>query len=232
MGVLLGAHILERGALSPEAPEGAPVVMANSVVSSRQLGALCRARGVEHHQTLTGFKWLARVRGLTFGYEEAIGFCVDPHSVRDKDGVSAAVILAELAAQLRADGRTLFDRLAEIAEETGHFVTGQITVRVEELSQLGEITSALRNAPPAELAGSPVTAALDLQKDPLPGRRFEEATVTDALIFDTEAGDRVIVRPSGTEPKVKCYLEAVGDTRDEAEARLEVLRGSLESLVS
>ncbi|MDR8019364.1 phospho-sugar mutase [Nesterenkonia aerolata] len=232
LGVLLGAHILDRGALSPEAPEGAPLVMANSVVSSRQLGALCAARGVEHHQTLTGFKWLARVKGLSFGYEEAIGFAVDPSSVRDKDGVSAAVVLAELAADLKSRGLTLFDRLAELAEETGHFVTGQVTVRVEHLSQLGEITATLRATPPKQLAGSPVTSALDLQKDPLPGTRFDEATVTDALIFDTEQGDRVIVRPSGTEPKVKCYLEAVAETRALAEGRLEELRSAMEALLS
>lgn len=244
MGALLGAHLLDRGPLRAGGEEDPEPVMASSVVSSRQLSALCRARGVGHESTLTGFKWLARVAGMSFGYEEAIGFNVDPTSVKDKDGVSAALIFAELVATLKAQGRTVFDALDAIAAEAGIFVTGQVTVRVEDLAQLGEITAGLRATPPTAIAGSPVVESLDLARDPLPGATFDEAKTTDALIHLTEAGDRVIVRPSGTEPKVKCYLEAVADTpgadastqqvaaaRARAAERLEALREDMGRLL-
>lgn len=244
IGALLGRHLLERGPLRPQADGGAPV-LANSIVSSRLLQRLCQVRGVGHAATLTGFKWLARVQHMSFGYEEAIGFNVDPEHVKDKDGVSAALIFAEMTASLKARGTSLVAALDEIAAEAGVFVTGQVTIRVGDLSELGKVTAALRAQPPAEIAGSPVVESLDLTQDPLPGTELSEATKTDALIYLTEAGDRVIVRPSGTEPKVKCYLEAVADTpgvdaapeaisaaRAQAAERLEQLRSSMETMLS
>ncbi|GAA1188073.1 phospho-sugar mutase [Nesterenkonia xinjiangensis] len=243
MGALLGAHLLRRGPLRPR-EDGSPVVMANSIVSSRLLERLCEIRGVGHAATLTGFKWLARVEAMSFGYEEAIGFNVDPTMVKDKDGVSTALIFAELVADLKAAGKTAIDALDEIAAEAGVFITGQVTIKVDDLSQLGQITSGLRAEPPTEIAGSAVVESLDLTKDPLPGAEVNEATTTDALIYLTEQGDRVIVRPSGTEPKVKCYLEAVADTpgldasadaiaeaRQRAADRLAELRESMERLL-
>lgn len=261
MGALLGRHILDRGPLRPqrqgsstpsglsEGGRGGPV-LANSVVSSRLLERLCRVRGVEHAATLTGFKWLARVPDLVFGYEEAIGFNVDPVHVKDKDGVSAALIFAELSAELKAAGTGPVQALDEIAAEAGVFVTGQVTMRAQDLSQLGEVTAQLRADPPAEIAGAAVVESLDLLRDPLPGQEEQaaepdESTRTDALIYVTEAGDRVIVRPSGTEPKVKCYLEAVRDTpgreagpeaisltRDRAAARLAELHEAMSALLA
>ncbi|NYJ15543.1 phospho-sugar mutase [Nesterenkonia sandarakina] len=244
IGALLGRHLLERGPLRPQADGGAPV-LASSVVSSRLLQRLCQVRGVGHAATLTGFKWLARVQHMSFGYEEAIGFNVDPEHVKDKDGVSAALIFAEMTASLKARGTSLVAALDEIAAEAGVFVTGQVTIRVGDLSELGKVTAALRAQPPAEIAGSAVVESLDLTQDPLPGTELSEATKTDALIYLTEAGDRVIVRPSGTEPKVKCYLEAVADTpgvdaapeaisaaRAQAAGRLEQLRSSMETMLS
>lgn len=243
MGALFGAHLLRRGPLRGAA-DGAAPVMANSIVSSRLLERLCEVRGVGHSATLTGFKWLARVEHMSFGYEEAIGFNVDPTHVKDKDGVSAALIFAELVADLKARGSSAVDALDEIAAEAGVFVTDQVTIRVDDLSQLGEVTAGLRAEPPAEIAGAAVVEALDLTRDPLPGGVLDEATVTDALIYLTAQGDRVIVRPSGTEPKVKCYLEAVADTpgvdssteaiaeaRQRAAARLGELRESMERLL-
>lgn len=249
IGALLGRHLLDRGPLRPQpgaGAEGSPApVLANSVVSSRLLERLCEVRGVSHAATLTGFKWLARVENMSFGYEEAIGFNVDPVNVKDKDGVSAALIFAELAADLKARGSDAVEALDEIAAEAGVFLTGQVTVRVNDLSELGTITAKLREQPPAEIAGAPVTEALDLTTDPLPGAELSEATKTDALIYLTEAGDRVIVRPSGTEPKVKCYLETVDDTagddagreaivaaRGRAAERLEQLREAMTALLS
>ncbi|GAB3846898.1 phospho-sugar mutase [Nesterenkonia populi] len=229
IGALLGRHILRRGPLRPgwqtEAGNDSPAI-GNSLVSSRQLGALCAQRGFAHEETLTGFKWLARVPNLVFGYEEAIGFDVDPVHVRDKDGVSAALIFAELVADLKARSITVVDALDEIAAEAGLFLTGQVTVKVDDLSRLGAVTAALRQQAPAEIAGSPVTETLDLSRQPLPGAEFTEDKASDVLIYYTEAGDRVIVRPSGTEPKVKCYLETVAEASSDAADAVSAARAS------
>ena len=244
IGALLGWHILKRGPLRDGwQNSGSRPAIGNSVVSSRLLGKLAEARGAGHEETLTGFKWLARVPNLVFGYEEAIGFDVDPVHVRDKDGISAALIFSELIADLKAKGRTALDVLDEIAAEVGVHLTGQVTIRVEDLSQLGAVTAALRNSPPAEIADDHITEFLDLQTAPLPGKEFSEATSTDALVYLTAGGHRVIVRPSGTEPKVKCYLEAVAHpesdspsalaaARRSAEAQLMRLRTSMQEILS
>ncbi|RJN32103.1 phospho-sugar mutase [Nesterenkonia natronophila] len=245
IGALLGRHILERGPLRPrwQTAEGdEQPIIGNSVVSSRLLGKLAESRGMGHEETLTGFKWLARVPNIVFGYEEAIGFDVDPVHVRDKDGVSAALIFCELMADLKAKDATALSALDEIAAEAGVHVTGQVTIRVDNLSELGEVTAALREAPPAEVAGDPVVESLDLQTEPLPGKDFTPAKSTDALIYLTSGGHRVIVRPSGTEPKVKCYLEAVAApnsetphavaaARDTAQEHLNRMRSSMQEIL-
>ncbi|WP_120002942.1 phospho-sugar mutase [Nesterenkonia muleiensis] len=243
IGALLGLHVLERGPLREGWRNGGdqPTV-GNSVVSSRLLGKLAAARGAGHEETLTGFKWLARVPNIVFGYEEAIGFDVDPVHVRDKDGVSAALIFSEMIADLKAKDKTALDVLDEIAAEVGVHLTGQVTIRVKDLSQLGAVTAALRSSPPTEIAGDAIAESLDLRTVPLPGKEFTQAKSTDALVYLTEGGHRVIVRPSGTEPKVKCYLEAVAlpesgspealtAARRTAEAQLERLRTSMEEIL-
>ena len=246
MGALLGAHIISRGPLREgwQTTESAPgPVIGNSVVSSRLLGKLCASRGLGHEETLTGFKWLARVPNLTFGYEEAIGFDVDPVHIRDKDGISAALLFCELVADLKARDQTAISALDEIAAEAGVHLTSQVTVRVEDLSQLGAVTAALRAEPPAQIAGSAVRESFDLVKDPLPGQEFSKAKSTDVLIYLTADDDRVIVRPSGTEPKVKCYLEAVAQpesaapehvaaARQSASERLSELRAAMEEILN
>lgn len=243
IGALLGWHVLNRGPLRDGwKDQGDQPAIGNSVVSSRLLGKLAQARGAAHEETLTGFKWLARVPNIVFGYEEAIGFDVDPVHVRDKDGVSAALIFSELIADLKAKGRTALDVLDEIAAEVGVHLTSQVTIRVEDLSQLGLVTAALRKTPPTEIAGDPIAEFLDLQTSPLPGKEFTDAKSTDALVYLTEGGHRVIVRPSGTEPKVKCYLEAVAvpeantpealaAARESAQATLAQLRASMEEIL-
>lgn len=246
IGALLGRHILNRGPLRPGWQTDSSItspVIGNSVVSSRLLGKLAAVRGIGHEETLTGFKWLGRVPNLVFGYEEAIGFDVDPVNVRDKDGVSAALIFSELMADLKAQGVSAIQALDDIAAEAGVHVTGQVTIRVDDLTQIGEITATLRKTPPPQIAGADVVETLDLSSAPLPGKTFTEAQATDALIYLTATGERVIVRPSGTEPKVKCYLEAVatpessapGDVataRTRAAERLEELRTSMTSLLA
>ncbi|MFD6895406.1 phospho-sugar mutase [Rhodococcus sp. NPDC060086] len=209
-GVLLGDRILEH------APEGS--LVATTIVSSTLLGTLAAARGARFAQTLTGFKWLTRAgEGLVYAYEEAIGHCVDPDAVRDKDGIATAVVVADYAAELKASGRTLVDALDDLHSEFGVHVGDQVAIRVTELTQIDTIMAGLRADPPPALAEELVTTT-DLATDPGPLN-------TDALVFEG-ATVRVVVRPSGTEPKLKCYLEAVsrsGD-RDTATRSLDALR--------
>ena len=158
--------------------------------------------GLPYEETLTGFKWIARVDGLRYGYEEALGYCVDPEGVRDKDGITAALLITELASTLKEEGRTLLDLLDDLAVEHGLHATDQLSVRVDDLSVIADAMERLRSVPPTSLAGLAITRAEDLTQgtDTLPP--------TDGLRYTLD-GARVVVRPSGTEPKLKCYLEVV-----------------------
>src|SRR5699024_3200718 len=184
---------------------------ANSIVSSRLLGAIAAQYGIAHYETLTGFKWISRAPGLTYGYEEAIGYCVHPEAVRDKDGLSAALMLALLTAEANAAGRSLADLLDDLALRHGLYATGALSARVADLAAIPAAMARLRARPPRELAGSPVVETADLSTP------TAELPATDALVYTTAANDRVIVRPSGTEPKVKCYLEVIIDVDDREE---------------
>jgi phosphomannomutase len=207
-------------------------VFANSIVSSRLLGRIAAAAGIAHQETLTGFKWIARVPGLAFGYEEALGYCVAPEVVKDKDGISAAVAVAVLADELRAQGRTLLDVLDDLALAHGLYATDQLSIRVADLGRIPVMAAALRDAPPAALGGSEVVEVADLAA---PGTGLPP---TEGLRLLTADGTRVIVRPSGTEPKLKCYLEVVAPVagraalpaaRAEAQERLGRIRAELEA---
>jgi phosphomannomutase len=211
VGVLLGDHLIRTGPVHG--------TFATTIVSSSLLGVLCAARGVPYAETLTGFKWIVRgAHDVRFGYEEALGYAVAPHLVKDKDGISAALLVADLAASLRAEGRTLVDRLDEIAAEFGVYATDQLSVRVDDLSLIDAAMRRLRAGPPASLLGASVSTVDDLRPD------------ADVVRLRTD-GVRVVVRPSGTEPKLKAYLEVVvpaGDSvpaaRAEATGRLTALR--------
>ncbi|MEV7833085.1 phospho-sugar mutase [Streptomyces subrutilus] len=196
VGALLAAHLVAKGATG---------VFAESIVSSSLLGRIAEAAGVGYEETLTGFKWIARVEGLRYGYEEALGYCVDPEGVRDKDGVTAALLVAELASELKEQGRGLTDLLDDLALAHGLHATDQLSVRVSDLSVIASAMAALRAEPPVSLAGLRVVSAEDLAQgtDALPP--------TDGLRYHLDGAHqaRVIVRPSGTEPKLKCYLEVV-----------------------
>ncbi|MFE7167468.1 phospho-sugar mutase [Streptomyces sp. NPDC057616] len=193
VGALLAAHLVRRGARG---------TFAESIVSSSLLGRIAEKAGLPYEETLTGFKWIARVEGLRYGYEEALGYCVDPDGVRDKDGITAALLITELASELKEEGRTLPDLLDDLAVEHGLHATDQLSVRVEDLSVIADAMRRLRERPPTGLAGLAVTRAEDLSQgtDRLPP--------TDGLRYTLD-GARVVVRPSGTEPKLKCYLEVV-----------------------
>ncbi|MGW9030810.1 phospho-sugar mutase [Streptomyces sp. NPDC055722] len=193
VGALLAAHLVRRGVTG---------TFAESIVSSSLLGRIAEKAGLPYEETLTGFKWIARVEGLRYGYEEALGYCVDPDGVRDKDGITAALLITELASTLKEQGRTLLDLLDDLAVEHGLHATDQLSVRVEDLSVIADAMRRLREQPPARLGGLTVTTAEDLTQ----GTRT--LPPTDGLRYTLE-GARVVVRPSGTEPKLKCYLEVV-----------------------
>ena len=176
-------------------------VLAASIVSSPGLGVIAEAHGLEFVQTLTGFKWVSRVPGLVFGFEEALGYLVNPGTVRDKDGISALVRLLTLASELHERGSSLSEELLALAGEFGAFESGQVSVRVTDLARIPATMAALRAHPPTALAGSTVLAADDLA---LP----EHGAIGDILRFTLDDGSRVMVRPSGTEPKVKVYIDA------------------------
>lgn len=201
IGVLLGRAMIER---LGEIPSGANApIFANSVVSSRQLGAIAAAAGIEHRETLTGFKWIARIENLAYGYEEAIGYSVAPEAVKDKDGISAGLMVALYAQQLKSAGSSLTQVLDEIAYETGVYATDQVSIRVEDLSQITTMMATLRGQAPATLGGSAVIEDYDLSQG------TPTLPPTNGMLYLTEDNTRVIVRPSGTEPKLKCYLEVV-----------------------
>ncbi|MEU7975700.1 phospho-sugar mutase [Micromonospora sp. NPDC049089] len=196
VGVLLADHLMRRGVTG---------LYATTIVSSSLLRAMCAARGLPYDETLTGFKWIVRAGGgsapLVFGYEEALGYCVAPEHVRDKDGITAALTVAELAAGLKTQGRTLTDRLDELAAEFGVHHTDQLSARVDDLRVIADAMARIRAATPATLLGQPVDSVRDLLPE------------SDVVILRTAAA-RVVIRPSGTEPKLKAYLEVVEPVTD------------------
>ncbi|WP_426998673.1 phospho-sugar mutase [Pseudarthrobacter sp. N5] len=228
VGALLGAHIVARlaataqeataqEATAQETTEQTPDgVFANSIVSSRLLSRIAAAAGLAHEETLTGFKWISRVPGLLYGYEEALGYCVAPGLVRDKDGISAAVLIAELAAAAKAEGKTIFDTLDELYLIHGLHASDQLSIRVADLGLLDAMMNRLRVSPPDAFGGSAVETFIDLAEG------SEQLPPTDGLLYLTRDLTRVIIRPSGTEPKLKCYLEvirSVGSAAELPEAR-------------
>jgi len=213
VGALLGAYLAERGGAR---------TFATTIVSSSLLGKIAQRHGIDYRETLTGFKWLTKVEDLSYAYEEALGYCVDPDGVRDKDGISAALLVAELAATLKADGRSFEGELERLAAEYGRHATDQLSIRVDDLEQIARMMAALRSAPPKELAGLAVILLDDLSLGS-PG-----LPPTDGLRLSLDGGARVVVRPSGTEPKLKCYIEVVthGSAAD-AVGLLDALKAAL-----
>lgn len=201
LGAVLGARVIESGVAPTD-------VLARSIVSSRLLGAMASTAGCRGAETLTGFKWISRAPGLRYGYEEAIGYCLAPQLVRDKDGVSAALVIADFAAHLKAQGRTVIDVLDDLARRHGVHATDAFSVRVADLALIDDIMARLRSAPPRSAGEVAVVRVDDLAMgaDGLPP--------TEGLRFFFADDTRVIVRPSGTEPKLKVYLEAIVPVTD------------------
>ena len=206
VGLLLGEDAATRLIAGTHHAAGAETpVFANSIVSSRGLAAAAASHGFAAVNTLTGFKWISRVPNLVFGYEEALGYCVDPAAVRDKDGISAAVTFAALASRLKAEGSSIEAELDRIRARDGYFATAPLSFRLDDVSLIATAMAKLRENPPATLAGSPVAEVHDLSAG------YEGLPPTDGILLLSESNSRVIVRPSGTEPKLKCYLEVVAE---------------------
>lgn len=220
LGLLLGEELARRASEA-----GRKGSLACSIVSASALSRVALHYGLDYEETLTGFKWISRVPNLIFGYEEALGYCVDWGNVRDKDGVSAALLVADIASQLAARGETLGDQLTLLGERYGFFATSQISIRVTDLSVIGDQMKRLREGGAIEIAGSKTTLT-DLNQ------ASKNLGSTDAVRFDLADGRRVIVRPSGTEPKLKCYLQAVSDRQQTATQLLDELETAMRKILS
>jgi phosphomannomutase len=201
------------------------LVFANSIVSSSILGKIAKAHQIRFHETLTGFKYLSKVEGLRFGYEEALGYSVDPDSVNDKDGISAAAILAEMAAERKSNGSSLAEMLNEIWDSYGFHGTRQISIRTSQVDEIVNIMKKLRTNLPQQLGSFTVTQFDDLEhpSDGLPP--------TNGVRIWLNGKYRVIVRPSGTEPKIKCYIEVVADSEQAANPIIDQIELVFRSLM-
>lgn len=218
VGLLLGRR-------AARAAQGAPgASLACSLVSSPGLGEIARRYGLDFHETLTGFKWISRAPGLVFGFEEALGYLVNPDTVRDKDGISASIAFLQLAAEARGRGATIADLLDELTAEIGFSASGQVSLRVDDVAVIASIMAALRAEPPAAFGDFAVVRADDLLKDPA-------GLGGDVLRYALADGSRLIVRPSGTEPKLKVYLDVRGDSAEDSAARLAALEAAVRDLL-
>jgi phosphomannomutase len=205
IGSLLGWWMIERVKLTGSNLSG---TFANSIVSSMMLESIAKSAGLEYESTLTGFKWVSRVNNLTFGYEEALGYCVDPDNVSDKDGISAAAMFMEMVAHLKSQEKTIWRVLDELALAHGLHATDQVSVRVTSSDQVALTMAGIRNTPPTKFGGLQVSSIDDLAIG-LGGLPKTDAVIIHLAENDQIQKARVIVRPSGTEPKIKCYLEVV-----------------------
>jgi phosphomannomutase len=227
VGILLGWTVAQTAF-----DQGKTGVLAASIVSSPALKAIAEAYNQDFADTLTGFKWVSRVDGLIFGYEEALGYLVNPNDIRDKDGISAATLFLAMATRLKSAGATVADRLDQFAERFGAYASDQVSLRVTDLSQIGAIMTRLRNTPPASIGAIRVSAIEDLSDG------FEALPPSDVLRIVCEDGSRVMVRPSGTEPKLKAYIDAsstdgtVPERRAAAEGRVRELADGIRALLA
>jgi phosphomannomutase len=220
VGALLGEETAKAWSHQNRAPDGERPTLACSIVSSRLLGRISRHHLLRYQETLTGFKWLARTPGLVFGYEEAIGYCTNPDLVRDKDGITAALAVARLAARAKLAQKSLIDLLDDLYRQHGLHLTGQVALRFPDASRLSDVMRTLRRAAPARIGEVAVTRTTDLgfgwvgntgssRNLTARGRAGDVLPPADVLIYALADSSRVVVRPSGTEPKVKCYLEVI-----------------------
>jgi len=233
VGALLAWWVIERARRCDQVLHGK---FASSIVSSMLMELIAHDAHLDYVTTLTGFKWVSRVDDLIFGYEEALGYCVNPRYVGDKDGVSAATFILEMAAALKDEGRTMWDVLDLIATRFGLHISDQISVKVSSVDQVHTVMAGLRTSQPTAFGSFSVQEFRDL------ANATDQLPATDGVIFMLRGSGeikkaRVIVRPSGTEPKIKCYLEVVSTTQDleiaeqQARAALDELARAAEPLL-
>ncbi|MEY4559320.1 MAG: hypothetical protein RLZ82_335 [Actinomycetota bacterium] len=221
IGLVLGHEVARRAAAAGYGTAEKPGTLACSIVSSSALQKVAEKFGLGYRETLTGFKYISKIPNLLFGFEEALGYCIDPDNTPDKDGISAALLTVAIAGDLAAEGKTLADHIAELGELYGHYATGQISIRVTDLSVISKIMHNLRQNPPSEIAG----AAAEFTDLAIGTKDLDP---TDGLRFDLSDGRRVIIRPSGTEPKLKCYLQAIGESKASAAESLAELKAAMQ----
>jgi phosphomannomutase len=212
VGAIVGKYLIEKDRIKNGA-------FANSLVSSSLLGKMAKKAGIEFHETLTGFKWIAKIPNLAFGYEEALGYCIDPKSVNDKDGISVGLLIAQIVGELRDGGISLSDYLNLIGDEYGFHRTDQISIRVSDLSIITTLLNKISANPPATLAGSELKSAEDLSKS--------ITMATSGIRCYYNDGIRIIIRPSGTEAKLKCYIEVVSNSKADAQLRCDLIKNEL-----
>lgn len=211
VGTLFGHYLLSQS-------DSATPLVGNTIVSSTLLDKVAQAHGAQYYQTLTGFKWLTNVamqkqtdeQPFLFAYEEALGYTVG-NKVWDKDGLSALVAFAQLTAELKSQGKTIWDQLEALYRQHGMYLNAQRSIALDPKSP--PVGDKLRAHPPTMIAGSKVEVTQDLKTQT---KRFADGTeqridlpASDVLIYHLSCGARVIVRPSGTEPKLKCYYEVI-----------------------
>lgn len=217
VGIALGNYLIHSKNLKNKS-------FANSLVSSSLLGIIAKKNEINFQETLTGFKWISKVNDLAFGYEEALGYCVDPLHVNDKDGISAAIVIAQLIDELKQQGKTFDDYLDEIGKEFGFYFTDQISIRFTDLKQIAVLFKRILDNPPKEILGAKLESLENLSESKdlnTPGIRLKYA-----------GGIRVIVRPSGTEPKLKCYIETVRSEKNESKLLISQIKEVLTKVLS
>lgn len=217
VGVLIGDYLIKKKSTSNSA-------IANSLVSSSLLGKVAHKHGLKFEETLTGFKWISKIENLLFGYEEALGYCVDQKSVNDKDGISAALVLTQIFNELKTSGQSIFDYLDKLGNEYGFHKTDQISIRVTNLEVANELLKRVIITPPNMLLNNALKSSVNLSES------TENPTI--GIKLDYENGIRVIIRPSGTEPKLKCYIEVISSSKSEAETSISQIKQALTKVLS
>jgi len=221
VGAILGWHCASRAQ-----QRGNSGALANSLVSSPVLGKIAHHFELDHVETLTGFKYVSRVPDLLFGFEEALGYLVSPDVVKDKDGISAGLMALDIAYTLAAEGRTFWDYLADIERAVGGFASSQITLQLSASEIQAPLSTLLRENPPRVLGQHSVIRHDDFLEG------VDDFPREDILRYSLDDDSRVIVRPSGTEPKLKVYLDTSGETGADAQAGLAVLDTAVRELLA
>lgn len=217
IGVILGDYLINKNSSSEFS-------IANSVVSSSLLGKIAKKHRLKFYETLTGFKWISKHENLLFGYEEALGYCVDSENVNDKDGISAALMIVQLVGELKEKGLTLVDYLQKLGQEYGFHLTDQISLRFTDKALIENILAKLIQEPPKKLSNFSLISIENLKDS--------QSTPTTGLRLRYEKDIRVIIRPSGTEPKLKCYIEVIASSNNEAESLISQIKQALTKVLS